>query len=223
MFRSSLTDWCISSTPFSVIPLKETGGGCKKRASSCVFITDMDWHHPDWGTRAPGMTKHRHAGHGPLRRFMKGQLKGAADRLPARSGFSGSTANGKNLDPRAGRDLYNYVRGLQRRPSSTTVSAKGRAAWKDDDQGKERIGRLRTPSSKSPQPFRPWCGLGIVHDDEHHWGYNKKRPEWKSTTTLIRNLVTAPERPAIISLERRPTSEGLIPEAGRAVGRNGEW
>src|ERR1043165_5052372 len=54
MFRSSLTDWCIKSTPFQRDPLKELSEACRQQGIKfCLYHSIMDWHHPDWGTRRP--------------------------------------------------------------------------------------------------------------------------------------------------------------------------
>ena len=49
MFRSGLTDWCISRTPFQRDPLKELAAACKAEGITfCLYYSIMDWHSPDW-------------------------------------------------------------------------------------------------------------------------------------------------------------------------------
>jgi len=52
MFRSDMTDWCISRTPFQRDPLAELAAACKAEGVTfCFYHSIMDWHHPDWGIR----------------------------------------------------------------------------------------------------------------------------------------------------------------------------
>ena len=79
MFRSDLTDWCISRTPFQRDPLKELAAACKAQGIKfCLYYSIMDWHSPDWGNRRPWNDVAAKAGPPDMDRYdayMKGQLK----------------------------------------------------------------------------------------------------------------------------------------------------
>lgn len=45
----------------------------------------------------------------------------------------------------------------------------------------------------------------------NHWGYNRADNHWKSTTTLVRNLIDCASKGGNYLLNVGPTSEGLIP------------
>ena len=47
----------------------------------------------------------------------------------------------------------------------------------------------------------------------NHWGYNKNDQNWKSSTTLIRNLIDCASKGGNYLLNIGPTSEGVFPEA----------
>ena len=46
----------------------------------------------------------------------------------------------------------------------------------------------------------------------NHWGYNKNDRNWKSLTTLIRNLIDCASKGGNYLLNIGPTSEGVFPE-----------
>ena len=46
-----------------------------------------------------------------------------------------------------------------------------------------------------------------------HWGYNKHDHNWKSTNTLIRNLIDCASKGGNYLLNVGPTAEGVIPDA----------
>ena len=72
-------------------------------------------------------------------------------------------------------------------------------------------GDFQTPEQKIPP-------TGLDYDWEtcmtmnRVWGYNKDDHEWKSTETLLRNLVDIASKGGNYLLNVGPTSKGLIPE-----------
>ena len=115
MYPSSLTDWCIKSSPFQRDPLKELAAACQKEGVKlCFYYSIMDWHHPDYLPRKPWNDQ---ANPNPdFKRYlayMKGQLK----ELLTNYGpigliwFDGNWEDTWNYD--RGVDLYQCIRGLQ--------------------------------------------------------------------------------------------------------------
>jgi alpha-L-fucosidase len=226
MYRSELTDWCMKRTPFPRDPLKELADACKEAGLTfCFYHSIMDWHHPDWGTRrkwndvatgTPDMD--RYVG------FMKGQLK----ELLTNYGpigilwFDGEWENPWNNQ--RGLDLYNYVRGLQPNIIINNRVGKGRAGMSGMDQGKG-VGDYGTPEQEIPP-----TGFGAGVDWEscmtmnNHWGYNKNDQNWKSTRTLIRNLVDCASKGGNYLLNIGPTSEGAFPDPSiQRLAEIGQW
>ncbi len=216
MFRSDMTDWCIKSTPFQRDPLKELAEACKKEGIKlCFYHSIMDWHHPDWGTRrawndkatgTPDMDRYT--------AYMKGQLK----ELLTRYGpigilwFDGEWESPWTHD--RGVDLYSYVRGLQPNIIINNRVGKARAGMAGMDAGTERVGDYGTPEQEIPA-----TGFGKGVDWEscmtmnNHWGYNKNDQNWKSTSTLIRNLIDCASKGGNYLLNIGPTAEGVFPDA----------
>jgi alpha-L-fucosidase len=66
--------------------------------------------------------------------------------------------------------------------------------------------------------------LGILHDHEQSWGFNKNDQNWKSSTTLIRNLIDCASKGGNYLLNVGPTSEGLFPQASvERLAEIGKW
>jgi alpha-L-fucosidase len=229
MFRSALTDWCIKSTPFERDPLKELAAACKKQGVKlCFYHSIMDWHHPDWGVRRPWNDK---AGAEPpdmdrYTAYLKGQLK----ELLTRYGpigvlwFDGQWE--KPWTAERGDDLYNYVRGLQ--PNIIINNRVGKPADSPSKIGfanRGRIGDYGTPEQEIPAtglgPGVDWESCMTMND---HWGYNKNDHNWKSGTTLVRNLIDCASKGGNYLLNIGPTAEGVFPDASiERLAEIGAW
>jgi alpha-L-fucosidase len=216
MFPSSLTDWCIKSTPFQRDPLKELAQACQDQGIRlCFYHSIMDWHHPDWGVRRPWNDKA--SGTPDMDRytaFLKGQLK----ELLTEYGpigilwFDGQWE--KPWTSERGVDLYNYVRGLQ--PNIIVNNRVGKPV--DSASGVGFVERGAVGDYGTPEQEIPATGFGPGVDWEscmtmnNHWGFNKTDQNWKSSTTLIRNLIDCASKGGNYLLNVGPTSEGLFPQ-----------
>jgi alpha-L-fucosidase len=216
LFRSGQTDWCIKSTPFQRDPLWELAYACREAGIKlCFYHSIMDWHHPDWGTRrawndkATGTPDMDH-----YTAYMKAQLK----ELLTRYGpigilwFDGEWEQPWTHD--RGVDLYNYVRGLQPNIIVNNRVGKARAGMNGMDKGVERVGDYGTPEQEIPSTgFGPGVDWESCMTMNNHWGYNKNDQHWKSSTTLIRNLIDCASKGGNYLLNIGPTAEGVFPDA----------
>ncbi|MEJ2701654.1 MAG: alpha-L-fucosidase, partial [Sedimentisphaerales bacterium] len=228
MFRSDLTDWCIKSTPFQRDPLKELSEACREAGiKMCFYHSIMDWHHPDWGQRRPWNDK-APATPPDMDRYtayMKGQLK----ELLTRYGpigilwFDGEWEKPWTHD--RGVDLYNYVRSLQPQIIINNRVGKARSGMEGMDAGKERVGDYGTPEQQIPATgFGPGVDWESCMTMNNHWGYNKHDQHWKSTQTLIHNLVDCSSKGGNYLLNIGPTSEGEFPPASiERLAEIGKW
>ena len=216
MFRSTLTDWCISRTPFQRDPIEELSAACKAEGIKfCLYYSIMDWHSPDWGIRRPWNDLAANSGPPDMDRYvayMKGQLK----ELLTRYGPIGLLwFDGEWESPwtsERGEDLYNYVRSLQPNIIVNNRVGKARNGMAGMNQGQESVGDYGTPEQTIPPtgfgPNVDWESCMTMND---HWGYNKADLNWKSTQTLVRNLVDCSSKGGNYLLNVGPTSEGVIP------------
>ncbi len=81
-------------------------------------------------------------------------------------------------------------------------------------------GDTKTPEQMIPATGydRDWETCMTMNDT---WGYKSYDNHWKSTETLIHNLVDIASKGGNYLLNVGPTSEGLIPEA--SVERSSRW
>ena len=84
-------------------------------------------------------------------------------------------------------------------------------------------GDLETPEQSIPStgiPGKNWESCMTMNDT---WGYKSYDNNWKSTTTLVRNLIDIASKGGNYLLNVGPTSEGLIPDSSvfrlKAVGK----
>lgn len=226
IFHSDLTDWCMKSTPFPRDPLQELAQACQQEGIRlCFYHSIMDWHHPGWGTRRPWNDKA--TGQPDMDAyvaFMKGQLK----ELLTRYGpigvlwFDGEWESAWTHE--RGMDLYNYVRRLQPDIIVNNRVGKGRAGMSGMDKGKG-VGDFGTPEQEIPPTgFGPGVDWESCMTMNNHWGYNKHDQNWKSTKTLVRNLIDCASKGGNYLLNVGPTSQGLFPEASiQRLAEIGRW
>ena len=227
MWPSKLTDWSIGSTRFKRDPLKELAVACKKQGLKlCFYYSIMDWHSPlyaprkqwnDTATNPPDFDAYV--------AYMKGQLQ----ELLTGYGpigilwFDGCWEN--TWTHQRGLDLYNYLRGIQ--PAliiNNRVGATG--SWEDWFKDPAAVGGdFGTPEQSIPAngfgPNRPWEACMTMNGT---WGYKRDDHDWKSTETLVRNLIDCASKGGNYLLNVGPTGEGLIPDASiERLKAIGDW
>src|SRR5450759_74339 len=58
----------------------------------------------------------------------------------------------------------------------------------------------------------------------NHWGYNKNDQNWKSATTLVRNLIDCSSKGGNYLLNIGPTAEGVFPDTSiERLAEIGNW
>src|SRR5215469_16149579 len=227
MYPSELTDWCIKSTPFHRDPLKELAAACKQEGVKlCFYHSIMDWHHPEY---APRKSWYDGTDNNPdfdkYVAFMKGELR----ELLTNYGpigilwFDGNWEDTWNYD--RGVDLYNYIRSLQPNIIVNNRVGRDRKGRAGTSEGQERIGDYGTPEQTIPaNGFGPGVDWETCMTMNDTWGYKKQDHNWKSTETLIRNLVDIASKGGNYLLNVGPTGEGLIPDASiERLKEIGDW
>ena len=216
MYPTALTDWCIKSTPFQRDPLKELSVACRQEGIRlCFYYSIMDWHHPDYLPRKPWNDEaNPDADFDRYVTYMKGQLK----ELLTNYGpigllwFDGNWESTWNYD--RGADLYKYIRGIQPNLIVNNRVGRDRKGVAGTMDGQERIGDYGTPEQTIPaNGFGPGVDWETCMTMNDTWGYKQQDQNWKSTQTLIRNLVDIASKGGNYLLNVGPTGEGLIPDA----------
>jgi alpha-L-fucosidase len=214
MFHSKASPYNIyDATPFKRDPLKELAAACKKQGIRLGFYYSQaqDWHHP------------------------------------------GGAAAGGHWDKAQDGDMTEYLRKVAVPEVREILSNYGRVSvlWWDTpcDMTKERAemllpllklqpgiitnnrlgggyeGDTETPEQEIPATGFPggrdWETCMTMNDT---WGYKSYDQNWKSTETLLRNLIDIASKGGNYLLNVGPTAEGLIPEPSiERLKQVGQW
>lgn len=201
MFDSKASDWnIVKASPFGRDPLKELAAACQKNGIKLGFYYSQaqDWNNP------------------------------------------GGAAAGGHWDKAQDGDMTEYIRKVAAPQVKEILTGYGPIAviWWDTqvDMTKERAdlllpllklqpgiihnnrlgggynGDTETPEQFIPAtgfPGRDWETCMTLNDT---WGFKSNDHNWKSTETLVRNLIDIASKGGNYLLNVGPTSEGLIPE-----------
>ena len=205
LFPSSLTDWCIKSTPFKRDPLRELAAACKAEGIRlCFYYSILDWHHPDWGQRepwndtatgAPDMDRYT--------AYMKGQLSELITNYhPAVLWFDGEWESPWTHD--RGVDLYDFLRKLDPKLIINNRIDKARKGMEGMNQ-QAAVGDFGTPEQTIPaNGFGPGVDWETCMTMNDTWGYNKRDNHWKSPQTTHSQLDQRCQQRRQLPPQRRP-------------------
>ncbi|MGK7396798.1 MAG: alpha-L-fucosidase [Candidatus Cyclobacteriaceae bacterium M3_2C_046] len=233
LWDSEVTDWdIIDATPYNQDILKELAEACRKEGIKLGFYHSiMDWHHPDaqaiW---EPNYNQGRDSDKvNPnferyVEEFMKPQLKELLTNYGdiAVLWFDGEWI--PDYTSEMGKDLYNYIRNLQPDIIINNRVDKGRRGMEGLDAEGDFAGDFGTPEQEIPATGVAgveWESCMTMNDT---WGYKSFDHNWKSDTTLIRNLVDIVSKGGNFLLNVGPTAEGEIPPPSvERLSAMGDW
>lgn len=220
LWDSKYTDWDImDATPFKRDILKELAAACEKEGIRlCFYYSIMDWHHPDaqaifepnynqWSDSEkinPNFDRY-------LEEYMKPQLK----ELLTGYGdigvlwFDGEWVPDYTSD--MGKDVYNFLRNIKPDLIINNRVDKGRQGMQGMNAEGDFAGDFGTPEKEIPATGMPglkWESCLTMNDT---WGYKHFDHNWKSDTSLIRDLVDIASKGGNLLLNVGPTAEGIIP------------
>ncbi len=227
LWDSEFTDFDVMSTPFRRDILAELKKACDREGIRlCFYHSIMDWHHPDY---LPGRDweKDRSEEGADFDRYvrhMKSQLRELIDHYGPLGilWFDGEWESTWNHQ--RGRDLYDYVRGLQ--PDiiiNNRVDVGREGSMAGFSREGEFAGDYGTPEQEVPATGFPGVDWETCMTMNDHWGYNKNDQNWKSSTDLIRMLTDIASKGGNLLLNVGPTARGTFPEESisrlRDIGR----
>jgi alpha-L-fucosidase len=226
LFDSRYTDFDVMSTPFGRDILKELSEACRQAGiKMCWYHSIMDWHHPDYLPRRD-WEKDRSVEGADFDRYVQ-HMKNQLAELVGNYGeigvlwFDGEWE--KTWNHERGRDLYEYVRGLQPSIIINNRVDVGRAGMQGLTKDGEYVGDFGTPEQEIPATGLPGVDWETCMTMNDHWGYNKNDDNWKSAEDLIRKLADIASKGGNFLLNIGPTAEGEFPppsvERLRAIGR----
>lgn len=217
LWDSKVSDFDImDQSPYQKDILKELSVACQKQGIVlCFYHSIMDWHHTDaQGVNHPdynyGTGPNPHFHH-YVDDYMKPQLK----ELLTNYGdigvlwFDGEWI--KEWTEEQGKELYNELRNIQPNIIINNRVGKGRQGMEGMNAYEDAAGDFGTPEQEilDASSELDWESCMTMND---HWGFNKFDSNFKSTETLIHNLIDINAKGGNFLLNVGPTMEGLIPD-----------
>lgn len=218
MFNTKATDYnVVNDTPWHKDPLQAISKACRKYGVKfCVYYSIMDWHSPDQEAAKPDL---EHPTYNPTSfipgkkeayvQYMETELKELIKQYhPAVLWFDGQWMKG--WTDQDGQNLYHYLRVLD---PSLIVNNRIKGA-----------GDYETPEQTIPSNGLPGHDWETCMTINGSWGYRADDYNFKSTKTLLQNLIDIASKGGNYLLNVGPTAAGVIPqpEVERLL-RIGEW
>jgi len=213
MFNSEASDWNImKASPFGRDPLKELAAACKRHGIKLGFYYSQaqDWNNPGGAAAGGHWDK---AQDGDMTEYMRKVAAAQVREILSNYGHIAVLWWDTPVDmTRERADMLLPLLRLQ--PGIINNNRLG-GGYKGDTETPEQY----VPATGYPGG-RDWETCMTMNDT---WGYKSYDQNWKSTHTLIRNLVDIASKGGNYLLNVGPTSEGLIPgpsvERLRAIGQ----
>ena len=230
LWDSKVTDYDImNATPFKRDVLKELSQACKKHGIKlCFYHSIMDWHHPDaQGAFYPNYND-RKMSNSNFTRYVEDYMKPQLKELVNNYGplgvlwFDGEWIG--DWTESMGKDMYNYVLGLQPDIIINNRVGKGRKGMDGFSDSEEAVGDFGTPEQRIPAKGLPGVDWESCMTMNKTWGYVSYDDNWKSTEDLIRKLADIASKGGNFLLNVGPTAEGLIPQPSvERLAAMGQW
>jgi alpha-L-fucosidase len=216
LFDSKVTTYdVVDATPWGKDLLKPLAEECRKQGLHfCTYYSIMDWHHPAQmrgSDRAYNPTRIREGRKREYMDYMKAQLKELLESCkPEVLWFDGEWPDWYTEED--GREIYAYLRELDPKLIINNRVGKCRKGMEGlNQEGRQCVGDFGTPEQQIPASGLPgvdWESCMTMNDT---WGFKYDDHNWKSTQTLIRNLIDCASKGGNYLLNVGPTAEGEIP------------
>jgi alpha-L-fucosidase len=193
----------------------------------CFYHSIMDWHHPDaQGPHYPDYNTDKKK-NPDFDRYVSSYLKPQLAELvekydPYLLWFDGEWI--PEWTHEHGVELYSYLRKMKPDLIINNRVDKGRNGMQGmNEAGGKFVGDFGTPEQEILEGTSEfdWESCMTMNDT---WGFKKNDHNWKSSSTLIHNLVDVAAKGGNYLLNVGPTAEGLIPEPSvERLLAMGEW
>lgn len=218
LFDTKYSDWSIAHTPFHRDVMKELADACHKEGMQIGWYHSiMDWHEPDYLPRRGWEEAQRPADGADFKKYVQ-YLHNEVNQLLTGYGpigvmwFDGQWE--RTWNDKYGKDLYNLCRKIQ-----PNVIVNDRVSNRPGE-----LGDYTTPEQVIPDTGLPGVDWETCMTMNDHWGYNAYDTNWKSSKTLIRNLVDIASKGGNYLLNIGPTADGEFPpEAVQRLHDIGAW
>ncbi len=232
LWDSAQTDWDVGNTPHGRDILRELAAACDRHGVVfCTYHSIMDWHHPDYLPRRP-WEKDRSSDGADFDRFEKylhAQVTEIVQNYrPGVMWFDGEWESTWNHE--RGLRLFELCRQLDPKMIVNNRVDVHRAGMQGFAKDSEAVGDFQTPEQEIPATGVPGVDWESCMTMNSHWGWNAYDTQWKSTTTLLRNLIDIASKGGNYLLNVGPRADGTFPpdavlrlrEIGQWMDKNGE-
>lgn len=224
MYRTRLTSYnIVDGAPFGRDPVEELVKECRKQGIvPCLYYSVKDWHHPEYPREATHRTKLHpegfHAFPNPDADYLKylDYMQGQLRELLTRYGKIGiiwfdwgvMPAGEKYLQK--GREIGAMMKRLQ---PDCLINNRF-----DGIKGDYGTPEQMIPGTAQKETFETCMTLN------DHWSYNSHDHNWKSASTVVRNLVDIVQKGGNYLVNVGPTAQGVIPdESVKILKQVGKW
>jgi len=229
LWDSKVTDYDVMDfAPIKRDLLAELKEACDRYdIKLCFYYSIMDWHHPD--AQAPHYPTYNTGEKSNPRfteyyeNYMKPQVIELVEKYdPAVLWFDGEWI--PEYTHEQGLEMYTLLREMKPEIIVNNRVDKGRRGMQgmNDDEG-AYAGDFGTPEQEilEGQSSFDWEACMTMNDS---WGYKASDSNWKSSETLIHNLVDISAKGGNYLLNIGPTAEGLFPEESvKRLKAMGDW
>lgn len=217
MWDSEVTDYDVMDfAPIKRDLLAELKEACDKYGVKlCFYHSIADWHHPD--AQAPHFPDYNTSEkENPnfdryVQNYLKPQLTELVEKYdPDVLWFDGEWI--PEWTHEHGVEMYTYLRRLDPDLIINNRVDKGRQGMQGmNEEGGKYVGDFGTPEQEILENSSDfdWEACMTMNDS---WGFKQSDHNWKSSKTLIHNLVDVAAKGGNYLLNVGPTAEGLIPE-----------
>ncbi len=210
----------VDATPYGRDILADLARECQRQGIKlCFYHSIMDWHHPSQYIDVEG--KDSTAGNGQNKIFAEHRdefvtyLNAQVEELITRYDPWVLWFDGEWTDwwtEADGKALYNHVRSL--RPSIIVNNrvGKGRMGMQGLNKGPGYAGDFGTPEQEIPATGLPGVDWETCMTMNDTWGFKSYDHNWKSSKTLVHQLIDAASKGGNYLLNVGPTADGVIPQ-----------
>lgn len=233
LWDSQISDYdIIDFSPYGKDLLKQLAEACKKQGIKFgLYHSIMDWHHPqaqainepNYNSGEKDNTLYNPEFSKYYEGYLKVQLKELIeDYDPEILWFDGEWI--PEYDHEDALDLYQYVRSLK--PSiiiNNRIDVGRQGLMGMNKEGEDYVGDFGTPEKEilDGTATMDWEACMTINDT---WGYRKSDHDWKSTKTLVHNLIDAAAKGGNYLLNIGPKGDGSIPQPTlERLDKMGKW
>jgi alpha-L-fucosidase len=222
----------MEASPFQRDIVSELAEACERGGIKfCFYHSIVDWHHPQ--AQAPlypnynAGQKDQSVVNPEFPKYYENYLKPQVKELLTNYGdigvvwFDGDWI--ADYTTEMGKEFYDYIREIQPNTIVNNRVDKGRMGMEGMDKAGEFAGDFGTPEQEIP-------ATGIDSDWEScmtmngSWGYKPSDSNWKSSETLIHNLIDIVSKGGNFLLNVGPDPQGLFPpESVERLADMGKW